>query len=203
MADYYPLISRAVAGLEKNNGENRRALYERARAALIAQLRGVTPALPESDITRERLALEESIRKVEAEAARQFVEASRQARAAKVRSRRAALDRSPVRYRIESGAATARISVQHRSRRRSAPSPRSPPDLGRRVGRAFAAADAAGCAASGFDLRSAAAAGAVAAPAAASLWRRAARILGRRPRGGPFRCQGSGRGLGAGRHVRT
>jgi hypothetical protein len=72
MADYYPLISRAVAGLEKNNGENRRALYERARAALLAQLRGVTPPLPESDITRERLALEESIRKVEAEAARQF-----------------------------------------------------------------------------------------------------------------------------------
>ena len=45
MADYYPLISRAVAGLEKNNGENRRALYERARAALLAQLRGVTPPL--------------------------------------------------------------------------------------------------------------------------------------------------------------
>src|SRR6476659_9708412 len=86
MADYYPLISRAVAGLEKNNGENRRALYERARAALLAQLRGVTPALNESDITRERLALDESIRKVEAESARQFVEASRQARAAKVRS---------------------------------------------------------------------------------------------------------------------
>jgi hypothetical protein len=78
MADYYPLISRAVAGLEKNNGENRRALYERARAALLAQLRGVTPALNESDITRERLALEESIRKVEAEAARQFVEPTRQ-----------------------------------------------------------------------------------------------------------------------------
>ena len=86
MADYYPLISRAVAGLEKNNGENRRALYERARAALLAQLRGVTPPLNESDITRERLALEESIRKVEAESARQFVEASRQSRAAKIRS---------------------------------------------------------------------------------------------------------------------
>ena len=86
MADYYPLISRAVAGLEKNNGENRRALYERARAALLAQLRGVTPPLNESDITRERLALEESIRKVEAESARQFVEASRQSRAAKFRS---------------------------------------------------------------------------------------------------------------------
>src|SRR3954454_17064893 len=85
MADYYPLIARAVAGLEKNSGENRRALYERARAALLAQLRGVTPALNESDITRERLALEESIRKVEAESARQFVEASRQSRAARIR----------------------------------------------------------------------------------------------------------------------
>ena len=71
------------------------------------------------------------------------------------------------------------------------------------AGGAFAAADAAGCAAIGFDLRSAAAAGAVAAPAAASLWRRAARVLGRRPQGGSFRCQGSGRSLGADRHVRT
>jgi hypothetical protein len=77
MADYYPLIARAVAALEKNSGENRRALYERARAALLTQLRGVTPALDESDITRERLALEESIRKVEAESARKFVETSR------------------------------------------------------------------------------------------------------------------------------
>jgi hypothetical protein len=71
MADYYPLVARAVAGLDKNTGEARRALYERARTALVAQLRGVVPALTESEITRERLALEESIRKVEAEAARQ------------------------------------------------------------------------------------------------------------------------------------
>src|ERR1700746_401762 len=71
MADYYPLIARAVAGLEKNSGEGRRVLYERARTALVTQLRGVVPALSESDITRERLALEEAIRKVEAEAARQ------------------------------------------------------------------------------------------------------------------------------------
>ena len=77
MADYYPLIARAVAGLEKNTGEGRRVLYERARTALVTQLRGVVPALSESDITRERLALEESIRKVEAEAARQSREAVR------------------------------------------------------------------------------------------------------------------------------
>jgi hypothetical protein len=70
MADYHPLISRAVTGLDKNTGENRRALYERARTALVNQLRSVDPALNESDITRERLALEEAIRKVEAEAAK-------------------------------------------------------------------------------------------------------------------------------------
>src|SRR3569832_180530 len=68
MADYYPLIARAVAGLDKNTGENRRALYERARAALVNQLRGVDPPLDEDEITRERLALEEAIRRVETEA---------------------------------------------------------------------------------------------------------------------------------------
>ena len=70
MADYYPLIARAVSGLDKNTGENRRALYDRARVALVNQLRGVQPALEEPDITRERLALEEAIRKVEAETAK-------------------------------------------------------------------------------------------------------------------------------------
>ena len=35
MADYYPLIARAIAGLDPSApGESRRALYERARAAL-------------------------------------------------------------------------------------------------------------------------------------------------------------------------
>ncbi|MGZ8299668.1 MAG: hypothetical protein ACXWU5_04525 [Rhodoplanes sp.] len=70
MANYYPLIGKAVAGLEKNTGEARRILYERARNALVTQLRSVTPPLSESDITRERLALEEAIRKIEADAAR-------------------------------------------------------------------------------------------------------------------------------------
>ncbi|MGA8411883.1 MAG: hypothetical protein WB756_09005, partial [Xanthobacteraceae bacterium] len=74
MADYYPLISRAVAGLERNTGENRRSLYERARNALLDQLRSITPALSETEITRERLALEEAIRKVEADVARRMRE---------------------------------------------------------------------------------------------------------------------------------
>src|ERR1700740_2161799 len=80
MADYYPLIARAVAGLDPSApGESRRALYERARAALIAQLRGVQPPLSESEITRERLSLEEAVRKVESEAAQRARDASRSA----------------------------------------------------------------------------------------------------------------------------
>src|SRR5579863_3257494 len=81
MTDYHPLISRAVEGLERNTGEVRRALYERARTALVTQLRAVEPPLSESDITRERLALEDAIRKVEAEAARNSRTELRQARA--------------------------------------------------------------------------------------------------------------------------
>jgi hypothetical protein len=70
MADYYPLITRAVDGLGASTGEGRRALYERARAALVGQLRAIEPPLSEADITRERLALEDAIRKVEAETVR-------------------------------------------------------------------------------------------------------------------------------------
>ena len=78
MADYYPLIARAIAGLDPSApGESRRALYERARAALIQQLRSVQPPLSESEITRERLSLEEAVRKVEAEAAQRARDASR------------------------------------------------------------------------------------------------------------------------------
>jgi hypothetical protein len=80
MADYYPLIARAIAGLDPSApGESRRALYERARAALIAQLRSVEPPLSESEITRERLSLEEAVRKVESEAAQRARDVSRSA----------------------------------------------------------------------------------------------------------------------------
>ena len=64
MADYYPLISRAVGALDKKSKEARRALYDRARATLADQLQRVDPSLFE----RERLALEDALRKVEAEA---------------------------------------------------------------------------------------------------------------------------------------
>ncbi len=71
MADYYPLIARAISGLDPGaSGETRRALYERARTALIAQLRAVQPPLSEAEITRERLGLEDAVRRVEADAAK-------------------------------------------------------------------------------------------------------------------------------------
>ena len=82
MTDYFPLIARAVEGLVTNTGEARRALYERARSALVAQLRSLEPALPEADITKERLALEDAIRKVEADAARKSRAEVREPRAA-------------------------------------------------------------------------------------------------------------------------
>jgi hypothetical protein len=70
MASYYSLITKAVAGLDPDaTGESRRAIYERASAALLAQLRIINPPFTEAEIARERRALEEAVRKVEEEAA--------------------------------------------------------------------------------------------------------------------------------------
>lgn len=67
MADYYPLIARAVERLSENNPEMRSSVYERARSALIDQLRTLDPPLSEADIARERIALDEAIARVEAD----------------------------------------------------------------------------------------------------------------------------------------
>ena len=63
--DYFPPIQRAVQGLSPNTLEARRALYDKARAALLKQLRGADPALTDSQITKERLLLEDAIRRIE------------------------------------------------------------------------------------------------------------------------------------------
>ena len=67
MPDYYPLLTRALSGLERNTHEARLAVYDRARQALLKQLRGVTPPLAEAEITRERLVLEEAIKRIDGE----------------------------------------------------------------------------------------------------------------------------------------
>ena len=69
MAEYYAVLSRAVASLEANTPETRRAVYDKARNALIGQLKAIVPPLPTSEISRQRLELEEAIRRAEREAA--------------------------------------------------------------------------------------------------------------------------------------
>ena len=73
MTDYYAVITRLVADLQRNTGKSRIEIYQRARTTLLDQLRGLNPPLTESEITLERLSLEKAIRKVEAEAARHKV----------------------------------------------------------------------------------------------------------------------------------
>ena len=67
--NYNRLIGWAVKGLDGSTAEGRQVVYERARAALTAHLRLNQVGLLEADIVKERLALEEAIRGVEAEAA--------------------------------------------------------------------------------------------------------------------------------------
>jgi len=69
MADYYPLLARAVSGLTDAPPEQRQAIYARARKALLGQLRGVTPPVPEADIERESQTLDEAIARLEGEIA--------------------------------------------------------------------------------------------------------------------------------------
>ncbi|SON57125.1 hypothetical protein HDIA_3584 [Hartmannibacter diazotrophicus] len=69
MADFYPVLKRAVGALPNNTGEARRAVYEKARAALVRQLQAYDPPLSQAEITEQRLSLEESIRLVESEVA--------------------------------------------------------------------------------------------------------------------------------------
>lgn len=87
MADYYPVMLRAISELDPEAaGEPRRALYERARVALFAELHSVQPSLPESDIQNERLALERAIRWVEQETINRHQECQRLQSAARIDS---------------------------------------------------------------------------------------------------------------------
>ena len=67
MADYYPLLARALDALPDRSPALRRAVYERARSALIAQLRSLDPPVPEADLDLERQALETAIARREVE----------------------------------------------------------------------------------------------------------------------------------------
>ncbi len=66
MADYQSLLTRAVANLQSASAAAaRQAIYDRARVALVTQLRSLRPPLPDSDIEREERALDRAIAQVE------------------------------------------------------------------------------------------------------------------------------------------
>jgi hypothetical protein len=67
MAEYYVVLKRAVAAFNPGAGDQRRAVYDKARSALIGQLKAIDPPLTTAEISRQRLELEEAIRKVERE----------------------------------------------------------------------------------------------------------------------------------------
>ncbi len=67
MADFYPILARAVAGLPDTSPAARNAIYDRARAALVTQLRSLDPPLGEAEIMRERLSLDEAVARIEAD----------------------------------------------------------------------------------------------------------------------------------------
>jgi hypothetical protein len=65
MADYYPLLARALDALPDRSPALRKAVYDRARNALISQLRSLDPPLSEADIDLERRALDTAIERLE------------------------------------------------------------------------------------------------------------------------------------------
>ncbi|MCE4226746.1 histidine kinase [Methylobacterium sp. C25] len=67
MADYYPLLSRALDALPDRTPALRKAVYDRARSALIGQLRTLEPPLPDEAIEVERKALDAAIERLESE----------------------------------------------------------------------------------------------------------------------------------------
>lgn len=67
MADYYPLLSRLVASLPESTAQSRQAIYERARAALVAQLSNANPPAPEASVQAEIAALDEAAGRLESE----------------------------------------------------------------------------------------------------------------------------------------
>jgi len=65
MADYYPLLARALESLPDKTPQARRLVYDRAKAALVGQLKNVNPPLGEDAILRELSSLEEAIARLE------------------------------------------------------------------------------------------------------------------------------------------
>ncbi|WP_436638881.1 hypothetical protein [Microbaculum sp. FT89] len=71
MADFVSVLRRAVANLENNTEAARHAIYDKARAALRAQLEAIDPPLGPDDIARQIQSLDGAVGELEAEFAPQ------------------------------------------------------------------------------------------------------------------------------------
>ena len=67
MADYYPVLARAVSRLAINNAQAREELYEQARTVQAEQLRTYDPQFSVPETINERIAVEVAILRLEAE----------------------------------------------------------------------------------------------------------------------------------------
>lgn len=68
MNRYFWLLMRFIG--DEQNPQERRDIYDRARAAFLEQLFNADPPAPEANVAYERLAFEEAVRTVEASIAR-------------------------------------------------------------------------------------------------------------------------------------
>ncbi|MDR1828791.1 MAG: hypothetical protein LBR29_10705 [Methylobacteriaceae bacterium] len=78
MADYYPLLVRALENIANPRPETRRKVYEKVQAALLTQLRSAQPPLSETDILRECQALDDAVLAVEQQYQAMYVESAPQ-----------------------------------------------------------------------------------------------------------------------------
>ena len=65
--DYFAMLSRAVARLDRDSYEARGAIYDRAREILAKRMASTTPPYSNEEATKQLLALREAIRRIELE----------------------------------------------------------------------------------------------------------------------------------------
>jgi hypothetical protein len=65
--DYFAMLSRAVARLDRDSYEARGAIYDRAREVLAKRLASATPPYSKDEVAKQQLALREAIRRIEFE----------------------------------------------------------------------------------------------------------------------------------------
>jgi hypothetical protein len=65
--DYFAMLSRAVARLDRDSYEARGAIYDRAQAVLDKRLASATSPFSKEEATKQRLALRDAIRRIEFE----------------------------------------------------------------------------------------------------------------------------------------